>query len=397
MWLIKAFVILGPLGNLLTPQFVTHSFRTYYLTLCLFPIFYTRTTFRQLKVVIFSMFIVLYCFFSLGWRIGIEEDMPFFRLCLLLIQFLFVWGASFFMQSEEKIFRLIMLYCKAFFTSLVLGYLFYIGYYMNVIPLSVLEFFSVITQLGYGFLRFAPGSYPNEYGICCSFVMSLITFLFFDKKICELNISRKWLILWYVLLGIALLLTTTRAAYLSYAFALMYLMWRTGGIRLLLVSSSLLFGVIILVLRVCGINMFRIFSVGFDIVNLNSGSLADRFQEWKNGSEFFMEQPFIGTGFASQSGLHNLYLEIFFELGIMGILILAGTWILYFLNRGYLKLEQNKSHNLLHTILILGVIHVLWFAASNHNLNHHLTWFVIFLWLCLRQSRSTQISLARKS
>jgi O-antigen ligase len=294
--------------------------------------------------------------------------------------------------EQEKILQLIRLYCRAFFLSLVVGYLFYIGYYLDIVPLSYLRFFSVLTQIGYGFLRLSPGSYPNEYGICCSFVLSLVTWAFLNKKIDLLNISRKWLTVWYFLLGIGLLLTTTRAAYISYAFALIYLTWKSGYMRHLFFLSGALFAGAVLVLMVCGIDVFQVFSVGFDLANLESGSLVDRLTEWTEGFELFIQQPILGRGFASHSGLHNLYLQTLFELGMLGLITFAGALTLYFFDRGYLKFQRFKESDGLSPITVLGMMHVLWFAANNHNLNHHLTWFVIFLWLSLRRISAQKLT-----
>lgn len=388
--ILKLFIILGPLGNLLTPQLVSHSFRTYYLILVFFPIFYIPLIYRQLKFVIYSIPLFLYCFFS-AWMVreNMAEEMPLFRFSLLLFQFLFVLGASYLVQDEEEMVCLVILYIKAFFISLVIGYIGYLGFYLKILPLQVLDFFSVLTQIGYGFLRFAPGSYPNEYGIVCSFVLSILTWRLLDDSSLRsfFKATRKFLISLYLLVAGALLLTTTRAAYLSYVFALIYLAWKKGRLRHIFFLIFTLFLGISVLLAICSINIFHIFAVGFDLANLESGSLGNRFSIWREGFEIFTEEPFLGTGFSSQTYLHNFYLQMIFELGIAGLMILLGTGIVYFLEQKYLVFYRSIQNKLLHTFVVLGIIHVIWFAASNHNLNHHLTWFVVFLGLSLANLR----------
>jgi O-antigen ligase len=383
--LVRYFAVLGPLGNLLTPHLATHSFRTYYLILCLFPFFYISSVIRQIKITAYSIPFFIYCFIS---AIFVEEgDMPLFRSILLLFQFLFAIGASFTIQTEEETLDLVTLYLQGFFLSLTIGYLGYLGYCFHLLPLQFLEFFSVLTQMGYGLLRFSPGSYPNEYGILCSFALSLLTWKLLNNSL-WLKIPKKKLLFLLFITGVALLLTTTRAAYCSYALALMYLAWKEGRIKQVLYLACSLFSIIFLILFFLGINMFRIFTIGFSLTNLEAGSAHERILIWLKGTDMFRENFFWGTGFASQPHLHNLYFQLLFELGVCGLIILIGSILLYFLGRGYFVFSKKMKNEKLHTIVILGLLHVLWFAATNHNLNHHLTWFIIFLGLALTRLRN---------
>jgi O-antigen ligase len=315
------------------------------------------------------------------------EELPLFRAFLLLFQFLFVLGASSCLHDYDEILRLVVLYVKSFFVSLIIGYVFYLGFHLDVIPLSWIEHFSVLTQFGYGFLRFSPGSYPNEYGMVSSFVLSILTWMLLEYKTQRIKdfFSKRFLILFYVLTFIALFLTTTRTAYLSYLFVLCYMAWKKRRLVRVFIVVSTCFLVVALLMRFAGINMLEVLVSGFKLDILASGSLADRFGLWTRAYEMFFENPLFGEGFSAHTNIHNLYLQLLFELGIAGVGFLLGVCSLFLFEKGYIRFFGRKANEVpfevgfLKTIAIAGAIQILWFAGSNHNLNHHLTWLVVFL------------------
>ena len=390
--LLKSFIILGPLGNLLTPQLITHSFRTYYFCLLAFPLFYIPFHKSRLKLALFSIPFFLYCFISaMAVQFDGGEELPIFRAFLLLFQFLFVLGASSCLHDHDEILRLVVLYVKSFFFSLMIGYVFYLGFHLDVIPLSLIEHFSVLTQFGYGFLRFSPGSYPNEYGMVSSFVLSILTWMLLEYKTQRIkDFFSKWvLILFYGLTFVALFLTTTRTAYLSYLFVLSYMAWKKRRLARVFIVASSCFLVVAAMMGRAGINMFEVLATGFKLDILSSGSLGDRFGLWTRAYETFFKNPLFGEGFSVHTNIHNLYLQLLFELGIAGVGVLVGVGLLFLFEKGYIHFFRRKiildpfEVGFLKMIVVAGVIQVLWFAGSNHNLNHHLTWLVVFLWFSL--------------
>lgn len=369
-----------------------HSFRTYYFCLLAFPLFYFPFHKSRPKLALFSVPFFLYCFISaLAVQFDGGEELPTFRAFLLLSQFLFALGASSYLHSYDEILRLVVLYVKSFFCSLLIGYVFYLGFYLDVISLSWIEHFSVLTQFGYGFLRFSPGSYPNEYGMVSSFALSILTWMLLEYKTQRIKdfFSKSFLILFYVLTFIALFLATTRTAYLSYLFVLSYMAWKKRRLVRVFMGASTCFLVVAALLRVASINMLEILVSGFKLDILTSGSLGDRFDLWTKAYETFFNNPIFGEGFSVYTNIHNLYLQLLFELGIAGVGVLVGVCSLFLFEKGYIRLLGRKTNEapfeirFLKTIAIAGIIQVLWFAGSNHNLNHHLTWLVAFLWFSL--------------
>ncbi len=381
IWLIRLFVLLGPFGSLLTPYGFPRPFRAYYLLLPLFPLFFLKIGKRTLDVCLCFLPFFLYSFVSVAFLeiFGLQNEQDqFFRFCLLFCHVYFTLGAASQIVSYDQIRDLFALYFRSFFIVLGVGYLFFIGYYTDLIPLSFIERFSVLTQFGYGLLRFSPGSYPNEFGILCSFVLSVLILLIFSgQPLQPWGLSRLKLFLWIPLTVGALFLTTTRAAYISFAACFLYLFFQCSSkVKYLFLSGI---AAVFLVLQRCGLS----FSLSSFLQRIDEGSWGERYFVWLDAFHLFQEHRILGLGFSALSQLHNVYLSLFFELGILGSVILIcsfGFYLLFF--------PPMQKEALFDTIRKIGLVHVFWFAASNHNLHHHLTWFIFFLCFYARSART---------
>lgn len=382
--LMFAFVALGPIGNMLTPHFLPDSFRAYYFLLPLFPFFFAVAYGRAVKVGIIFLPLLTYCLISacnVEFVGASNEPFPLFRYCLLFCQFSFIIGAASFLENREQIYRLIKTYLNFYFVSLAIGWFFFIGYYLKVVSLGLITRFSVLTQFGWGILRFSPGSYPNEYGIVSSFALSLLTLIYLEKKNSPVQFPKFRFLILFIATFLAFLLATTRAAYLSYLVCALYLIWTSGAFIKNLVKLACFFTGC-LGLLAFKLNMFKILNSGFS-QKMDQGSLGERYFAWINATQRAGEHPLLGVGFGSLTNIHNVYLQLLFELGIVGSVVFFGCLVVFvvetFFRYGYSAIDQ--SSRFLHKVKMLGLINVLSFAASNHNLNHHLTWFTFFLCL----------------
>lgn len=380
-WVITLlFAALGPLGNVLTPHFFPSSFRTYYFVLPFFLFFYFWIKERLAKIAIIFLPFLIYCFISamIVEKFGsANEPHTSFRFFLFLCQFYFIIGAASHLKEQKNIFTLLKTYLLFYFISMMLGYFLFTGYYLKFISIEVLSRFSVLTQFGFGLLRFSPGSYPNEYGVVSSFVLSVLILIFLEKKMEKFRLTKKKFHFFFFASFLAFLLTTTRAAYLSFLVSLLYIGWGSGRFSRMIAYLLFLIGVFFSLLLPLKINMFQILTTGFT-QKFTEGSLGERYQIWFEAVEKAQGHCFWGTGFASLTNLHNVYLQLFFELGFVGLILLIGSVFLAFLeSHGRYKKEQLDPF--FSKIRIVGLVNVLSFAASNHNLNHHLTWFVCFL------------------
>jgi len=383
--LLMSFVALGPLGNLLTPHFLPSALRTYFFLLPLFPLFFFIIYERFMKIGALFLPLFIYSFVSalLVTFFGqANESHTLFRFFLLFTQFFFILGAVSSLKTRDELISTLKIYLISYSISLAIGYCFYIGYYLKIVPLSILDRFSVLTQFGFSILRFSPGSYPNEYGIVSSFVLSILTILIFEKNQRFIPVRKPLLYSFFTLTFIAFLLTTTRAAYLSFALVLLYLLLRSKNFFRAFLKLSIFTTCLFTFLSFFKFNMFKILKAGFG-QKMHQGSLGERLQTWNVALERAKESPIWGTGFASITNVHNVYFQLLFELGAIGTLILILSFLIAFLESTskYSSGIKDETTHFLEKIRMAGLINVLTFAASNHNLNHHLTWFVFFLCL----------------
>ena len=378
-FLIYAFVFLGPLGTLLTPSIFPYAFRFYYFLLPLFPFLFLKVEVKHWKTVLAFVPYLSYCLISSYFTHYKEEvahdAYPLFRAFLFLSQCLFMFGAAIHFsqtnQAKEKQ-KLITTYLSGFALSLIIGYFLYIGYYSGHISFHTLQKYSVETQIGWGFLRLSPGSYPNEYGNICSFVLSTFLLLYAKKR-------RLWVFMAMGLTFLALLLTTTRAAFLSCLVTTLYLLITEKVIRRLMIKVFLFLFSLLLILKAYSVDFFKIFVAGVKTISLTYGSTGIRVEGWLEGLKELNSNVFIGNGFGANMRVHNVYSILLFELGLIGSLLLSVTCLYYFSQHTLRLKDILFKRTFAHQTTVIGLIHILLFAVTNHNMNHQLTWFVFLL------------------
>lgn len=386
--LLLAFSFFGPLGNLIPILPMIAGFRFFYVLVIIGGICFLVHQKSKMEKYILLAFspVLIYSFFSSLIYIsyskieGINSDNPLIRFFLVISLFLFAIYVGSLQGDINRIQRVIKCYLNGYLLSLVAGYVILIGFSLGWISIPELRYVEVLPQMGYGYLRFSPGSYPNEYGNVSSFVLSIITFYF----IFNINVfKKKYLLLLYIFIFAALIMTSTRAAYISYFICLLFLLVKRA------VGGHFLYAGKVVLLVFAGISVFyyivqtyfldikSLFLLGYESFINNEGSSAERFSAWEDAVEMFMDDNFIlGCGFGIFGELHNLFLQLLFELGFLGILIALLCIII-------VKVILVKTTNDFSswTIVELGWVHIILFGFSNHNLNHHLTWFIIILTL----------------
>lgn len=377
-FLLKCFVFLGPIGTLLTPSFLPLSFRIYYLILLAFPFSLVRMDERHFKIALYSLPFFFYCFCSAFYSefYGItNEPFPLFRFFLLFCQFFFVLGTASSNREEKKDVQILQIYLNGFFLSLLFGYILFIGHFLHYFPLDFIRKFVIEPQFSVHYMiRFSPGSTANEYGIISSFVLSILTLAL--SKGDYLGKTRSFICIYFALTAAALLLTTTRAAYIAYLLSLIYISWKSEEKwRTFSRSISWVAGTTALLIAL-KVDLFLIFLIGF-AQNVSQGTIGARMEFWLSCFDQFKDHILLGTGFASMTNLHNVYLQLLFELGLVGMALLALMGGAIFIE-GVFRSSKQKG-DFLTLVRQLGIFHVLWFACSNHNLNQHFSWLVAFL------------------
>jgi O-antigen ligase len=409
-FLIRAFCFLGPIGCLIPVPGTPHSFRFYYLVLPIgIGVFLrngikarTFSVFRVLlPVLVYMAMSAVVSFLSGAGTSSAEEENPLIRVGLFITLLLFILLAGERVSTQSRgeptiemlrerslLLRLMLI---GYAVSLVAGYVIFVGYVQGKLSFEQVSKVEVLAQEGYGLLRFAPGSYPNEYGIVSSFVLSVLTLLILRRRALHgsasfLPLRRRWLFPMYLTTLIALFLATTRAAYIAYVVCLLYLIMLDGNAAAKLRRAAVLVVVFVVVLVAAQYfyDILGILNTAYVSLSDKDASAYERVIAWNRAWVEFGDSPLLGTGFGSQDSIHNIYLQMLFELGVLGfVLLFASIALLLAGFRGRLISSYPVRYRLdwlaLGRIKVLGIFHVLWFGMSNHNLNHFLTWFVVLL------------------
>ena len=403
-FLIYCFVFFGPLGVLLSPSFLPDAFRFYHFFLLFSPILLLRLKAKEWKALLTFIPFLAYCFISAYFtenKSVTHDTYPFFRAGLFIAQYLFMFGAAFCLRStfpaHEKA-RLLRLYLTSFFISLVVGYILFFGYYAGFISIKVLSRLCVEVQMGWGILRFSPGSYPNEYGNVSSFVLSVLILILAERKKFSL------LLYFFICLTfVALMLATTRAAYFSFAITFFYLCFVSKQVRRFSLNFFLVGSVVVIITKYYSFDFLYVFFEGIKKISLTTGSSGTRITEWIKGFEQLGNSAFFGTGFGFNIAAHNVYLELLYEVGLVGFMVFLVSLIYYFsenhfqVRRVLFKRAMDAREVLYNRITTIGLIHVALFAITNHNMHHHLTWMTfLFFNMSLFSQKKEPLSEAQK-
>lgn len=396
------FALLGPIGNLLPLVPNVPSFRAYYILLP-FLVFYmllfrlTETAIIRIAILTPGFLYMLLSMIIAGNKAGDPEDNAVFRYGLLAMLCVFTMLAGSYNENQSMFQKLhyIKLYLIGYLISLICGYAFFALYYSGHATAGQLERFHVLLQFGYGILRFSPGSYPNEYGTVSSFALSLLTLLFLSRKepfargYFRKTGYKVLFAAFFVLTFGALLLATTRAAYISYLFAVLYIFFTKYKRNFykqaaFLLSLVAVVAVLLIIINHSFFDIFLVFKNGFSSMVKGEGSFEARIISWQAAYHDFSQSPIVGTGFGSAAMIHNTYLQMLFELGVAGIILIAvslAVFAIYQFKTGHSRVSvvSLPEGDFLWKAADMALIHILWFALSNHNLNHHLTWFGFFL------------------
>lgn len=420
------FAFLGPLGNLIPVPGAPAAFRFYYLLLvpAIFLFFWKGLSRKMWHLLLILFPSLLYMFISSvdALLAGFtdtgngQEGNPVVRVGLFLVLLLFTLCAGDHIATASPLNKLkvVTLFLKGYFVSLFVGYVFFIGYYAHVFTPKFLEHFEILVQWSFGLLRFSPGSYPNEYGIVSSFALSILTFyLAYRKRFAATQtyllgkpVSTLWLVALFLLTLGALFLATTRAAYVAYLGSLVYISTAQGRFE---ASTKILakMGLVALLLFACIQPFFDAWGIlkGGYYAFFDRDSFANgRVAAWQEAFQIYHGHEYFGTGFGSVDMIHNVYLQMFFGLGLVGFSLLILTAVILFLRTrssrpsSRYRLPEGNAFDqalLLNKICGLAVLHVTWFALSNHNLNHFLTWFMVLtLFLQVKEEPATRFALS---
>lgn len=390
-WLLRTTFFLGPTGIFFTPIPGIGSLRAFYFSTALINIYSllkpSRKTLKQHTIL--SLISILFLTSASYSLINTTEDQPIYAnpvirtLVICNLMFGFYNISNWIISSPQKdiVQTLLTDSFKGFCVVFFLGFALYLGYINGKIPYNTYSLFTTLDQSAYGYSRFSPGTYPNEFGIICSFYAMYAMLVAQQRN----NII-------YLALGIAftsgIFLTSTRAAYITLLLSYAYLAITAKNLSRKLLLTLLpvaLIPIAIQILAYLSFDVLQVITTGYESATNNTGSSGVRMVDWNAAINDLTSNILLGVGLESPKAysLHNLPLQIIYGLGAAGTFLLSiGGIVFYFINikttQNIQTLETTTLKTIKSTTFIL-FIHFAIFGLTNHNQAHFFTWMLFSL------------------
>lgn len=394
--LLRLTFFLGPTGIFFTPVPGIGSLRTFYfVTVIINAVCLWRVVKRDLAHYGVLALIFLILFFSSSFcLVSLSYDVPLYVnpvvrvvvICNLMFGFFNI--SRLILKSRRPDILQVLLsdsfkgFCCVFFLGLAL----YIGYISGKVSSDLYNRFTTLEQTAYGYSRFSPGTYPNEFGVICSFYALYAVLLSQMKK----------RVVAYLLLSVVFMagvfLTSTRAAYITLVIGYAYIAFSIPGLmrRLVLCLLPVLFApVVMMVLGAFSFDVIDVISRGYDSAANQTGSSNVRMEDWEAALDDLLDNFYFGVGFESPKAysLHNLPLQIAYGLGLLGTALLVFSFIIFaYINSKStwaIRVFYSSDGNFLRTVRMVLLFHVMIFGLTNHNQAHFFTW-MLFALCCIR-------------
>lgn len=157
----------------------------------------------------------------------------FFGFCLMAI-------SLYSLRPSEK-FKIIRWAINGYVVVTILGLVLYIATVVGIVPRSVYVKFVTLDQQAYGFVRFSPGTYANEWGILASFFSGLLIIVAakaIENKRLEV-VNPKLVVVLIILSMLGLVLATTRTAFGAFFLSIPLIMYYAKSPKLIAWGGSL--------------------------------------------------------------------------------------------------------------------------------------------------------------
>ncbi len=270
-------------------------------------------------------------------------------------------------------------------TATLVGCVIFALVFAGVIGVLDLEPISADTHIVDNIYRFNPGGNVNEFGLIAIYALFML-------KIAYPAVSRIKLFATSGLFLFALFFSLTRAAWLSYAGALVAMAVVSGRGRKLLFYAVLSFAVMI----------FIVYNINDEFANIVVSRLA--FEGGASGDDrldkvdaaFFTNnvsilQLFFGHGWATNLYMHSVPLQLIYEIGIAGYMLASIAMAL-----AIFKLIIRSRREVPGALSLFGCLIAFCIdSVLHHTLYHMQTWFIIGLILYVGFSPRSMVRLGK--
>lgn len=238
---------------------------------------------------------------------------------------------------------------------------------------------------------------PNALGLFLFFSMaSVIILLFLDYyRDHRCRLTGRVLKVFLAVQAVTLFLTFSRASFAAFALFMAIFLWQT---------ARRFFSIAVLIITVL---LFYCLNVSVSSGGFNELMvliLNGRVELWEIGFKLFLQDPYLGIGAGGWSfisgetlPIHNTYLQIAVELGILGLLTYLFSMVLFLRSLGAARVRSARScpeHALLSGLYALSIgvfVHQLFESHLYYGLPLYLVYLIIIFPLALEQGFSLHL------
>lgn len=391
--LLSALFFLGPCGMFFLPLPGVGSLRSFYFVTALINVvalmsLRLRHLVQHGIIGLIAFIAACSAFYAYG-SFDAEQGLALNPMVRFVVLLNLLWGfynAATWLAGRpaDDLQRLLLVSYKGFLAVFLCGGLLYILYVTGASALY--SRFVSLEQEAYGYIRFSPGTYPNEFGIICSFYGVLSISLYGHT-------SKPRYLAFFLLAMAGMFLASTRAAYITAAVGLLTVFIRfpdpQARVQMLLFSAGSA-PLLMLVLSYFSFDLIGVLQAGYEALASGRGSSGERALDWTRALREFSDSYLFGSGFESQaaSQLHNVPLQFLHGLGLLPLFAITVLAVLFFWLQhasGAVTLNTGSERLRRHLSLIRWILfqHVFIFALTNHNQAHFFTW-LLFAMACMK-------------
>ncbi|NGT67166.1 oligosaccharide repeat unit polymerase [Clostridium perfringens] len=338
--------------------------------ICLLNFFVNYTLISKLKYIIYIL-ISIFCLFIILkniYKFRFERKNLIFIFCIFMISTI---PSSILMFGNKNASELFSPYIRIY---LLIPILIYINIYISTekiisslvkfsVPINAISFFQILKDKSdFGRIQ-SVFSHPNFYAFYLIVIILSIIYLIKEKKL-----NKKLAIIYFFINLILIIAAGSKTAFLALSVVLLYLFLKfilkaNNLLKFPLVIITILLSILVLFLFKDKLLDLRIFNINYGLQDNQINSYAWRFLNWKSKFEFFGENIFsilFGLGWGSEIlygfygfAMHNEYLRIIFETGLIGNIILLIFTFIFISNIKSLKNKNIKEFFISFFIVIL--------------------------------------------
>jgi hypothetical protein len=303
------------------------------------------------------------------YRLNDEQtDSSFLRLVSLFILLMF----SAVISSSILKNKFICVYIAEYY---ILGtiYACFIGIFISYLvfngAISVYELLPISagTHIVGSFYRFNPGANVNEFSMILVFAIFMLPFTRYSPR------KKFLLLIFFMVLQIA---TLTRGSWIGLLVSVFFSVPVLKKNRLNYISNFLSFSLVFIIIMSV---LYFLFPDIKELIDSRTSfalgaSGEERIEKFKFVFDRISESPFrflFGFGWATNMYVHNVYLQLVYEIGVLGLLLFV--FVLYV----YISPVYKVQADILKFSLFSCLLYIFILALVHHTLYHIQTWFII--------------------